>query len=312
MKNYFKNKKIGVIYGGTSSEREISLKSGRAVFGALKKLKFNACLIDAKTSVIEKIKKTKIDFAYIALHGPGGEDGKIQGVLDILNIPYTGCGVLSSALSMDKIMSKKLFKCAGVATPQWYVLKKEDNKDAFQKTILKSGKCHPVVVKPASQGSAIGISIVNKKEELKGAFERAFKCEDTILIERYIKGAEITVGVLGGEALPVIDIVPKNKFYDYEAKYAKGGSKHIIPSRLPKGVQKKARQIAEKIYSLFNCRALCRIDMIADAKGKLWVLEINTVPGMTGTSLFPEAAKAVDLNFENLVLKIMELSLNGK
>jgi len=301
IKKYFKNSKIGVIYGGTSSEREISLKSGSAVYKALKKLKFNVCLIDGSGDVAAKIRKAKIKFAYIALHGPMGEDGKIQGLCELLNVPYTGSGVLSSAISMDKVMSKKLFEYCGIKTPKWSVVKKGEP--------VKNGECLPAVVKPASQGSAIGISIVTKKEDFKKALALAHKCEDTALVEQYVKGTEITVGVLNGKALPVIDIVPKNKFYDFEAKYSKGGSEHILPSTLPKSVQARARAIAEKIYEEFNCRALCRADMIVDAKHNIWTLEVNTVPGMTGTSLFPEAAKAVGLDFENLVLKIIEYSL---
>jgi len=307
VKKYLKNKKIGVIYGGTSPEREISLLSGKAVFKALKKLGVSVCLIDAKNDIISKLKKAKIKFAYIALHGTDGEDGKIQSLLEFLNIPYTGSGVLASALSMDKAASKKLFKYCNINTPAWTVIK---NGDCLEH--LKNSVCYPVVVKPVAQGSAIGISIVSKKESFKKALADAFKRGSSAIVENYVKGTEITIGVLGGAALPVIEIVPKNKFYDFNAKYSKGGSKHIVPSALPKAVQRQAQTIAEKIYKEFDCRAMCRIDMIVDASHKIWVLEINTVPGMTQTSLLPEAALEAGINFENLVLKIMEYSITGK
>jgi D-alanine-D-alanine ligase len=296
-----KNKKIGVLYGGTSSEREISLKSGKAVINALKKLKLKAAAIDVGKDAAEKIKKEKIDIAYIALHGPMGEDGTIQGMLEVMGIPYTGCGVFSSSASMDKNISKVLFKCAGVLTPEWFTLKKFEMVPEIKK--------YPVVVKPVDQGSAIGVTIVKKASEFAAAAKEAFKFGNEIMVEQFVKGREITVGVLDGQALPVVEIVPKGKFYDFKSKYGKGGSKHIIPARISENAYNQAQYYAELVNKTFKCRAVCRIDMIVDGSGKTWVLENNTVPGMTETSLLPDAAKAAGISFEELVLKILECSL---
>ncbi|MCL2485548.1 MAG: D-alanine--D-alanine ligase [Endomicrobia bacterium] len=296
-----KNKKIGVLYGGLSSEREISLKSGKAVLNALKKLKFNAIGIDADKNVAEKIKKEKIDFAYIVLHGKFGEDGTIQGMLEIMGIPYTGCGVFASSASMDKDISKKLFKCANILTPEGFTLKKFE--------AVPEIKNYPVVVKPSCQGSAIGVSIVKSKKDFIKAAKEAFKYDDEIIVEQFIKGTEITVGVLDGQPLPVIEIVPKGKFYDFKSKYQKGGSQHLIPARISKSAYIQAQVSAKKVFEAFKCRAVCRVDMIVDSKDKVWVLENNTVPGMTETSLLPDEARACGISFEELVVKIIECSL---
>jgi D-alanine-D-alanine ligase len=296
-----KNKKIGVLYGGTSSERDISLKSGGAVIAALKKMKLKVAAIDVDKNAAEKIKKEKIDLAYIALHGTFGEDGTIQGMLEVMGIQYTGSGVFASAVSMDKNASKILFECSAILTPQWFVLRKFEPFDAVKK--------YPVVVKPANQGSAIGISIVKKAAEFAPAVKTAFKYDDEIIVEQFIKGREITVGVLDGKALPAVEIVPKGKFYDYKSKYDKGGSEHIIPARISKKAYERAAFFAEKVHRVFKCRAACRVDMIVDNDDKIWVLENNTIPGMTETSLLPDEARAAGINFEELIIKILECSL---
>lgn len=292
-----KNKKIGVLCGGTSSEREISLKSGKAVYCALKKMGFNASMIDAGKNVAEKLLKNKIEIAYIALHGPMGEDGTIQGLLEIMGIPYTGCGVFSSSASMDKVIAKKIFGYAQIPTPKWHAVEKI-------KPVCKIK--FPVVVKPAKQGSAIGISIVNNKQEFQKASKLAFSYDDNVLAEQYIKGTEITAGVLNGKALPVIEIVPDGKFYDFKSKYTAGKSKHIIPPRLPKTVISSIQKTAVRVYEEFKCKSTCRVDMIVDKNNNIWVLELNTLPGMTETSLFPDAARALNMSFEDLVLEILK------
>jgi len=296
-----KNKKIGVLYGGTSSEREISLKSGKAVLAALKRLKLNAVGIDAGKDAAEKIKKAKIDLAVIMLHGKMGEDGTIQGLLEIMRVPYTGCGVFASSASMDKIITKRILESCKILTPGWTNIKKYES--------FKEPKKYPVIVKPARQGSAIGVSLVKSKKEFFNAAKNAFKYDDEILVEQFIKGTEITVGVLGGKALPVVEIVPKGKFYDFKSKYAKGGSKHIIPARISKKAYALAQKTAAQVFKALNCRAVSRIDMIVDKNGKAWVLENNTLPGMTETSLLPDEAKACGMSFDDLVLKIIECSL---
>ena len=292
-----KNKKIGVLCGGTSSEREISLMSGKAVYEAIKKLGFDVVLIDVDKNVSTKLVKEKIQIAYVILHGAMGEDGTIQGMLEIMGIAYTGCGVFSSAASIDKIISKKMFEYAKIPTAKWFTIEKNKPFDMPK---------FPVVVKPASQGSAIGVSIVKNKKEFKKAVKLAFSFEDRVLVEQYIKGMEITVGVLNGKPLPVIEIVPKGKFYDFKSKYTLGQSTHIIPARLPNKVLKKAQDIALKIFSEFMCNGICRVDMIVDKKNSIYVLELNTLPGMTKTSLFPDAAKYIGMSFENLVLEILK------
>ena len=292
-----KNKKIGVLCGGTSSEREISLMSGKAVYEAIKKLGFDVVLIDVDKNVATKLIKERIQIAYVILHGAMGEDGTIQGMLEIMGIAYTGCGVFSSSASIDKIISKKMFEYAKIPTAKWFTIEKNKPFDMPK---------FPVVVKPASQGSAIGVSIVKNKKEFKKAVKLAFSFEDRVLVEQYIKGMEITVGVLNGKPLPVIEIVPKGKFYDFKSKYTLGQSTHIIPARLPNKVLKKAQDIALKIFSEFMCNGICRVDMIVDKKNSIYVLELNTLPGMTKTSLFPDAAKYIGMSFENLVLEILK------
>ena len=303
-----KTKKIGVLCGGISSEREISLMSGKAVCEALKKMKFKTVLIDVDKNIAEKIKKEKIDIAYLALHGKNG-------MLEIMGIPYTGCGVFSSAASMDKVISKKMFEYAKIPTPKWMIIDKDEIQDCQKncsavteifdcKDFLKTD--FPVVVKPATQGSAIGISIAKNKKEFEKAFDEAAKYDRYILIEQYIKGTEVTAGVLNGRALPVIEIVPKGKFYDFKSKYTVGQSRHIIPARLPEKTLKEIQKIAVKIYNEFRCKGTCRADMIVDKDNKIYVLELNTLPGMTETSLFPDAAKYEGMSFEDLVLEILK------
>lgn len=296
-----KNKKIGVLYGGLSSEREISVKSGKAVLSALKKLKVMAVGIDANRDVAEKIRKANIDIAYIVLHGHMGEDGTVQGMLEIMGIPYVGCGVFASSASMDKDISKKLFRCSGIPTPEWTVIKRLEPVAEIKK--------YPIVVKPVSQGSALGVAIVKNATQFAVAAKEAFKYDKEIMVEKFISGKEITVGVLNGKSLPVIEIVPKGEFYDFKSKYQKGGSGHIIPARISCKAYSNAQYYAEKIFKVFKCKAVCRADMIVDKNNKVWVLENNTIPGMTATSLLPDASKTVGYDFKDLVLKIIESSL---
>lgn len=300
--DWLKNKKIGVLYGGRSAEREISLLSGRAVLKALKSLKLNAVGIDAGKDLPFKLRSQKIDFVYNALHGPWGEDGTVQGMLETLGIPYTGCGVLSSALAMDKIFSKKIFHASNIPTPFW--------QEATENARLPKVRRFPVVVKPTAQGSAIGVSIVENNNQLASALKKAFHLGRSVLIEQYIAGTEITVGVLGNKALPAVEIVPDNKFYDFEAKYKKGKSKHLIPPRLPSAVVRRAQETAVRAFNALGCRAVSRVDIIIDKKGLPWVLEVNTIPGMTETSLLPDEARAAGMDFNGLVLEIIRYSLD--
>jgi D-alanine-D-alanine ligase len=248
-----------------------------------------------------EIKKANIDIAYVFLHGSMGEDGTIQGMLEIMGIPYVGCGVFASALSMDKDTSKKIFRCEGIATPKWVTIRQFEPVPEIKE--------YPIVVKPVSQGSTFGVTIVKSASKFAAAAKEAFKYGKEIMIENFIAGKEITVSVLNGTALPVIEIIPKGKFYDFKSKYQRGGSKHIIPARINDKAFSTATSYAEKIFKIFKCRSVCRVDMKIDKNNKVWVLENNTIPGMTATSLLPDAGKAAGYNFDDLVLKIAESSL---
>lgn len=304
IQQWLKKQRIGVLYGGRSSEREISLKTGAAVLEAFKELGCNAVCVDADTDLPFQLKKKKITFAFIALHGPWGEDGTVQGMLEIMGIQYAGCGVLSSALAMNKIYSKRIFDAMNLPTPPWSVLECTDTVN-----ISRLAKKLPVVVKPSTQGSAIGVSIVKQKKDLAPALKRAFGLDRQVLVEQYIAGTEITVGVLGDTVLPVIEIVPDNEFYDFESKYQPGKSQHLIPPRLPGRVIRATQDLARRVFSAMNCRAMARIDMIVDKNDKPWILEVNTIPGMTETSLFPDAARAAGLSFTEMIVAIVEFSL---
>jgi D-alanine-D-alanine ligase len=298
-----KNKIIGVLYGGVSDERNISISSGKAVINSLKTFGFNVCGIDVDEDIINKIKKKKIDIACIMLHGPIGEDGTIQGMLEVLGIPYTGSGIFASSLSINKDISKKFFKFLNIPTPKWTLLKKNEK--------LKKINKYPVVVKPLIGGSALNITIAKKEKDINKSIDVAFKFKhsDKIIIEEYISGKEITVGVLYGKPLPIIEIIPKYEFYDFRSKYQKNASKHIIPAKITNKLEKLASNYAIKIYKNFCCNAACRVDMIIDKNDKIWVLENNTIPGMTKTSLLPDMAKAIGCSFDNLVLEILKSAI---
>ncbi|MFN3966629.1 MAG: D-alanine--D-alanine ligase [Endomicrobiia bacterium] len=301
-----RNKKIGVLYGGISEEREISIKSGNAVISALKSGGYNVVPIDVKQDFLKKIQtlKSKIDIAFIALHGPFGEDGTVQSILEMLRIPYTGSGVLASALAMNKIYSKKIFEWHKLRTPGWFTVNSE-------KELLPEKLKFPLVVKPCDQGSTIGVRIVNSLKELKSAIKYSLKYSKNAIVEKYIEGKELTVGILGREALPVVEIIPmgKSKFYDFEAKYAPGGSKHIIPARIDSKTTKLLQEMALKAFDALGCKAVGRVDFRLNKNEKPYILEINTIPGMTETSLLPEAAKERGYSFLETVLKIIEHSI---
>lgn len=289
--------------GGTSSEREISLKTGQSIYKVLREEGYKAITIDVGKNVVNDLKKHKIAVAFIALHGPLGEDGSIQGLLEVLGIPYTSSGVLASALAMDKVKAKEVFLAHQIPTPAWQVAQKG------QKTRVQK---FPAVVKPVRQGSAVGVTIVENQSQLPGALRRSFRYEDTAIIEQYIQGKELTVGVLNDQPLPVIRIIPQNKFYDFESKYAPGGSRHLIPAGLSSSVEKKARFLGVAAHQSLGCRGATRVDMILDSHNRFFVLEVNTIPGMTETSLLPDAAKASGYSFNKLVLEILKDAGLGK
>ena len=298
--------KIVILAGGDSSEREISLKSGKEVFNALKKKGHELFLLDpVEENFCEKILKIKPDCVFIALHGGKGEGGIIQGFLETLNIPYTGSDTLSSAICLNKLISKKILKFHKIPTPDFIVV---DKSFSPEKIPFK----YPVVVKPASQGSTIGIKIVEKESELYKAIKEAFNYDNEVFIEKYIDGKEVTVSIIGNEnpkVMPIIEIITPTGFYDYKAKYTPGGSIHKIPPDLPENVIKKVEDVAIKAYKAVKCSGFARIEIIVSKKGTPYILDINTIPGLTKTSLFPDSAKAAGIPFEELCEKIINLAL---
>jgi len=297
-------RKVAVLYGGWSTERKISIASGKAVMRALKKLKFDVVPIDLKKNGVKKLFNLKVDFVFIALHGKFGEDGTIQAMLELLDLPYSGSNALSSCIGMNKILTKKLLTFHKIPTPRWIEINtggKEEIKLPFD---------YPVVVKPVSLGSTIGVSVVYNYKSLSSAIGLAKKYDDNVYIEEYIPGKEVTAGILGEEVLPLIEIIPlRGNFYTYKAKYTPGGAKHIIPAALENTTAEKIKKYAIEAFKAINCRGMARVDFRVDTDGNPWVLEINTIPGMTKLSLLPEAAKYAGIDFENLILKIIEYSL---
>lgn len=296
--------KIGVLAGGPSSEREISLRSGRAVYNAFVQQDLDAVFLDVWDDVAGPVRKNKIDVAFIALHGRFGEDGTVQQMLEEAGIPYTGSDARASRLGIDKIVSKKIFEKSGIPTPQYVVLEKDKfrPKDAHALGL-------PIVVKPQLEGSSIGLSIVREKPLLEQAIDKAFSYGDKVILEEYIDGRELTVGMLGEEPLPVIEIVTKNKVYDYMAKYEDPETKYLVPAPMEKAAFQKAQALARCAHAALGCRSFSRIDMMMDKSGNIFVLEVNTIPGMTVRSLLPKAAQATGLTFNKLCIKLIEDAL---
>lgn len=297
-----RRRKIGVIMGGISAEREISLMTGKAVAEALIKRNYEVEMLDVAEDIVRVLLNVRIDAAFIALHGKFGEDGTVQGLLELLRIPYTGSGILASALAMNKIFSKKLFEMAGLPVPAYTVIRK---KGEIAPQPLPPGP--PWVVKPSGEGSSVGVSIVSDEEKLKTALEEARKYDETILVESYIPGREISVGVLDGKALGAIEIVPqKNHFYSYKAKYEEGGSKHIFPAPISSEKYEEALRLAEKANEVLECEGAIRVDMRLGENGGFFILEVNSLPGMTPVSLLPEIARGVGISFEELCERLVE------
>jgi len=301
LRRKFLGKKIGVLYGGESSEREVSLKTGAAIGRALEKRGYNVTLIDMRGDWGRIISDSGIDVAYVALHGKWGEDGALQGMLEVMRIPYTGSGVAASSLSMSKVLAKKVLETCGVRTPDYIVLSGRD-VDAME-AVASFGL--PAVVKPDREGSTIGVSIVREEDEIEKAVLEASRFDSRILVERYISGREITVGVVNGKVLPVIEIVPRSGFYDYTAKYTKGMTEYICPAELEPEVVEKASRAVEIAAGVIGLRGGARLDFRVSEGGEPFFLEINTIPGMTETSLLPKAAQAAGMSFEDLVEEIL-------
>lgn len=291
--------RVAVIMGGDSAEREVSLKSGRAVLDALLAAGVDAIGIDAAHDLIGQLQENAISQVFNVLHGRGGEDGKLQGLLDFMGIPYTGSRVLGSALAMDKIRTKYIWLQIGLPTPNFTVLSGASDWD---EVVAKLGKA---VVKPVREGSSIGISIVDNGTDMRSAYERAFEFDPEVMAEQYIDGTEFTVAILNGEAMPVIEFHTPHKFYDYDAKYIANDTQYLCPAPLDEETTAYLQTLSLQAFNAVGCEGWGRVDIMRDRKGKFWLLEVNTVPGMTDHSLVPMAATAKGLSFTELLLQIL-------
>jgi D-alanine-D-alanine ligase len=297
----FQNKVIGVLYGGWSSEREISLGSGDCVTKALRRRGFKVKPIDIQRDFTKKLKG--IDVAFVALHGHPGEDGTIQGVLDLMGIPYTGSGVLGSAIGMDKIISKRLFNSLNIPTPTWYYHEQINIDEAILNLDL------PIVVKPRAEGSSVGITIIQTRKELELAVKKAPKHGDFFL-EKYIPGMMATCGIINGVPLPILEIAPRRrKFYDYKAKYTKGMTEYIVPARIPEKKYKKTQKYALEAHRAICAHGFSRVDFVLDKNHEPYVLEVNTIPGLLAESNLPLEARAIGLGYDELIFEILKTSL---
>lgn len=283
---------IGVLMGGTSAEREVSLRSGAAVSGALRKLGHEVVEIDAAGDLCAELKSSRPDVAFIALHGGAGENGSVQGMLEVMGIPYTGSGVLASAMAMDKLVSKAMFVHHGLKVPACEVI-----RGAGESVALPL----PVVVKPAAEGSSVGVCIVRETEDLSAALDTALYYGGPVLVEEYIKGREVQIGVLGERVLGGVEVRPGADFYSYEAKYTPGMTEYILPPELDEGLYTRAKEAGIKAHTALGCGGATRVDLLIDGEENIYVLEVNTIPGMTETSLLPKIAVQAGLGFSALL-----------
>lgn len=300
-KKVLKTKKIGVLLGGDSSERAVSLKSGMAVYNALKAKEYHVAAIDAAKDLCRLLKKEDIDIAFIALHGGHGENGAVQGLLEVMNIPYTGSGVLASALAMDKEASKKIFLHHHIPVPAFGIVRSEMAKT----TRVRINFPFPWVVKPASEGSSVGVEIVRDKSGFSKALGKALSYGERVIVEQHIRGREVQIGILNDKVLGGVEVRPSLEFYNYEAKYTAGLTEYILPPRLSSRTYEKAKDAAFSAHRALGCRGATRVDLIIDDKGMPFVLEVNTIPGMTETSLLPKIAKQAGYDFPTLIEEIL-------
>lgn len=309
--------KIAVLMGGRSLEREVSLRSGERVFGALRELGYRAIALDVTPELVDTLRRERPDAVYIALHGKFGEDGTVQESLEFLGIPYTGPGVVASSLAWDKSLSKRIFAEAGVPTPAWVTF----TADAF-KEMGAAGALDlvpavvgsfPVVVKPTKQGSALGLAKVDSAEGLPDALLSALSYGEAALVEKWVDGRELAVSVLDGpngpEVLPAVEMVAKSGLFDFRAMYTRGETEYYCPARLAPEVAAEVARLAAQCHTLLGCRDVSRVDMVVDGDGRPWVLEVNTSPGMTETSLLPMSGEAAGLDFKNLVDRLTQVAL---
>ena len=295
--------KVAVLLGGRSAEREVSLKSGAAVLAALQRCGVDAHGFDPSVQDLHTLLDEGYQNVFIALHGRYGEDGTVQGALELMGIPYTGSGVLASALAMDKWRTKLVWQAAGLPVPAYELLTADSDFDAV---VARLGL--PLFVKPANEGSSVGISKVKQASELRAAYEEAAKHDKLVIVESFIGGGEYTAGILAGQALPIIKIEPANEFYDYEAKYLRDDTRYLCPCGLQPGQEAEMQRLAQQAFALIGGEGWGRVDFLMNENGKPYLLEINTSPGMTDHSLVPMAARQAGLSFEQLVQRVLELT----
>jgi D-alanine-D-alanine ligase len=295
--------KIAVLAGGPSCEREISLISGKAVYDSLQQQGFTVLWVDAVGDFMRTLKEESVDLAFIALHGAFGEDGSVQKLLEKEGIAYTGPGVAMSERAFDKSKAQILFDQKGVRVPKFTILRSLPSPTAAPVCGL------PCFVKPAQAGSSVGVSFVKQADEYYPALKKAFEYSDVVIVDEYVRGRELTVGILGDKALPIVEVVPKREFYDYEAKYGESGTEYIFPAKLTTQEAGLVSDMAIRAYQALGGEVMSRVDLILSQKGEPFVLEINTIPGLTPKSLLPKAAKACGLNFDQLCARIIDLSI---
>ena len=299
--------KVAVLMGGWAAERGVSLKSGQAVLEGLIKQGVDAHKVDADRNVIDVLRAEKFDCAFNILHGRGGEDGEIQGLLEISQIPYTGCGVMASAISMDKLMTKRLWSGANLPTPFFEIL--DENSD-FESVVEKLGL--PLMVKPAQEGSSIGMTKVTDVNQLKPAYEKAAECDSIVFAEQWVTGKEFTVAILGDQVLPPINIVANTDFYDFDAKYESNETQYHCPCGLESDKETELKKLSQIAFEILGGKGWGRVDLMQDASDKFWLIEVNTTPGMTDHSLVPMAAKQHGLSFSELTVEILKTAGIGK
>jgi D-alanine-D-alanine ligase len=298
--------KVAVLLGGKSAEREVSLKSGGMVLAALRKKGVDAHPFDPKERDVQDLAKERFARVFIALHGRFGEDGTLQGVLEWLGIPYTGSGVLASALAMDKVRTKRLWAAEGLPTAPYEILTGKTELRAVAKRLGT-----PLFVKPASEGSSVGMSKVRTADGLEEAYALAVNYDPVVIAEKFIDGPELTVAIVGDQVLPIIRIETPREFYDYEAKYIANDTRYLIPCGVPEKTEKELQALCLKAFRALGCRGWGRVDLMLDKRGRPFLLEVNTSPGMTDHSLVPMAARAVGMSYEDLCVKVLELAHVG-
>jgi D-alanine-D-alanine ligase len=304
---------VAVLKGGRSLERQVSLRSGARVEDALERLGHEVVALDVSQDLIERLRDASPDVAFIAMHGRDGEDGTVQELLEILDIPYTGSGVLACVRATDKVLAKHLMIEAGIPTPEFFAFSETAFRElgaADALPAIEERLDFPIVVKPSSQGSALGIKFARSAADVPAALVAAFSYDSRVLLERYVDGRDLAVSILDGEPLPVVEAVPTGDgFYDFEARYEIGRTEFVCPATLPDGVTEQAQELALRTYRLLGCSAFGRVDLMLGADAELTVLEANPIPGLTETSLLPQAAEAAGISFDELVGRIVELAL---